>query len=227
MKKTAILSAILIMTCLASFAQGTDSLKVIDEKNDFWYYKEKRNGQEIQTLLGNNQPRGAYGAFSAGYSSIDESQAVLFGGKFIWIAGHSFGFGFGGTGFINEFRYEPLLEREVAIAGGYGGIFIEPILLPRFPVHLSFPILLGAGGVSYISKETSFNDNIIEDSEAFLLIEPGAELELNLTNHFRFSIGATYRFPTPFDVGTTGVQSISAKSIEGMTYMVTFKFGRF
>lgn len=227
MKKTATLSAILITICFAAFAQEPDSSKAFGDEKFHFYKKDRGNNHEIQTLLGNNQPRGAYGAFSVGYSSIDDRQAVLFGGKFMWIASHSFGFGFGGTGFINEFHYEPLLNREVAIAGGYGGLFIEPILMPRFPVHLSFPILLGAGGVSYISKETSFNDNIIEDSEAFLLIEPGAELELNITNHFRFSVGATYRFPTMFDVGTTGVPTVTAKSIEGMTYMVTFKFGRF
>jgi hypothetical protein len=233
MKKPAIVSALLVMICFSSYAQEVESLKTIEEKKSFeekWAQeekKEKREHQEIQTLLGNNQPGGAYGAFSIGYSSIDDKQAVLFGGKFIWIASHSIGIGFGGTGFINEFHYEPLLDREVAIAGGYGGLYIEPILMPRFPVHLSFPILMGAGGVSYVSKDGSHNDNFVEDSEAFLLIEPGAELELNLTRHFRFAIGATYRFPTSFDVGTTGAPAVSAKSIEGMTYMVTFKFGRF
>jgi hypothetical protein len=233
MKKPAILSALLIMICFASFSQETDSLKMIqekkvtDEKKEQEDKKEKKENQEMQTLLGHNQPGGAYGAFSIGYSSIDDKQAVLFGGKFIWIASHTIGFGFGGTGFINEFHYEPALDREVAIAGGYGGLFIEPILLPRYPVHLSFPILLGAGGVSYVSKEGSHNDNIVEDSEAFLLAEPGAEIELNLTRHFRFAIGATYRFPTPFDVGTTGAPTVSAKSIEGWTYNMTFKFGRF
>lgn len=229
MKKPAILSALLVMICLSSFAQEnvTEERTVRDEKRTWDEKKEIRDRQEMQTLLGRNQPGGAYGGFSVGYSSIDDRQAVLFGGKFMWIASHSIGFGFGGTGFINEFHYEPLLDREVAIAGGYGGLYIEPILLPRFPVHLSFPVLLGAGGVSYVTKDASYNDNFVEDSEAFLLIEPGAELELNLTRHFRFAIGASYRFPTSFDVGTTGAPAVSAKSIEGMTYMVTFKFGRF
>ena len=233
MKKPAILSALLIVICSVSFAQEPDSLRIIwekkalDEKMNQENKKDKRDNQEMQTLLGHNQPGGAYGAFSIGYSSIDDKQAILFGGKFMWIASHSVGFGFGGTGFINEFHYEPLLDREVAIAGGYGGLFIEPILMPRFPVHLSFPILLGAGGVSYVSKEANHNNNFVEDSQAFLLVEPGAELELNLTRHFRFAVGATYRLPTPFDLGTTGAPNISAKSIEGMTYMVTFKFGRF
>jgi hypothetical protein len=233
MKKPAILSALLIMICFASFSQETDSLKVLheqkiaDEKKYQEDKKEKKDNQEMQTLLGHNQPGGAYGGFSMGYSSIDDKQAILFGGKFIWIASHSLGFGFGGTGFINEFHYEPLLNKQVAIAGGYGGLIIEPIVMPRYPVHLAFPVLLGAGGVSYVTKNGSHNDNIVEDSQAFLLAEPGVEIELNLTRHFRFAIGTTYRFTTPFDVGTTGITPVSAKSIEGWTYNVTFKFGRF
>lgn len=44
--------------------------------------------------------------------------------------------------------------------------------LPRFPVHLSFPVLFGAGGISYISKEDSRNNNLIEDSEDLFPLTP-------------------------------------------------------
>lgn len=92
---------------------------------------------------------------------------------------------------------------------------------------LYFPVLFGAGGISYVSKESNMNNNLIEDSEAFLLIEPAAEIELNLTRFFRFAIGASYRYPTSFDVGLSGTPSASAASIKGMSYTATFKFGKF
>lgn len=213
MKKTLILAALIISFCSALYSQDPE----------FQYYKNK----EIKTILGRNREGGAFGAFTTGYSVIDHKHAILFGGRFEWITGHSLGLGFGATGFMNEFHYEPELDREVFLAGGYGGLYVEPILFPRFPVHLSFPVLFGAGGVSYVSKESDFNTNLIEDSEAFLLIEPGAEMELNLTKFFRFAIGATYRFPTAFNVGLSGSPTASAESIKGMSYMITFKFGRF
>jgi hypothetical protein len=72
-----------------------------------------------------------------------------------------------------------------------------------------------------------YNDNFIEDSEAFLIAEPGAELELNITRHFRLAFGASYIFTTPFDIGTTGTPVAGAESIDGWNYTVTFKFGRF
>ena len=38
------------------------------------------------------------------------------------------------------------------LAGGYGGIFIEPILGGTKPVHVSFPVLFGVGGVTLIEN---------------------------------------------------------------------------
>ena len=178
-------------------------------------------------MLGPNREGGVYAAFTMGYSVIDNRNAVLFGGRFGWLASHSIGIGFGATGFMNEFHYEPILGRDVSLAGGYGGLYIEPILFPRFPVHLSFPILFGAGGISYISKENPQNNNLIEDSEAFLLFEPAAEIELNLTTFCRLAIGVSYRFPTSFNIGKSGTHIAHAESLKEVNYTMSLKFGKF
>jgi hypothetical protein len=95
------------------------------------------------------------------------------------------------------------------------------------PVHLSFPCLFGAGGISYITNDQNQNNNLIEDSEAFLLFEPAAEVELNLTRFFRLAIGTSYRLPTPFNVGSNGSSVVNAESLKGFSYMITMKFGKF
>lgn len=190
---------------------------------EFQYYKDK----EMKTLMGRDRSGGGYASFTTGYTVIDDKHAVLFGGRFAWIASHRLGVGFGATGFINEFHYEPSIDRDVFLTGGYGGLYLEPILLPRMPVHLSFPVLFGAGGISFISKDGGFNDNFIEDSKAFLIIEPAAELELNLTKFFRLAIGASYRMPTQFDIGLPGNYTIDVESLKTMSYTVTLKFGKF
>ena len=196
---------------------------ILAQDPEFQYYKNK----ELKTLLGRNRSGGGYGSFTAGYTTIDDKHALLFGGRFSWIASHTVGIGFGATGFINEFHYEPSLDRDVFLTGGYGGIYIEPILLPRFPVHLSFPVLFGAGGISFISKDEGFNNNFIEDSKAFLIIEPSAELELNLTKFFRLAFGVSYRMPTQFDVGLPGNYTIDVESLKTPSYTVTMKLGKF
>ena len=106
-------------------------------------------------------------------------------------------------------------------------MYVEPIIMPKFPVHLSFPILFGVGGISYVTKDANDYHNMVEDSEVFLIAEPAAELEFNLTRNFRLALGASYRFTTPFDVGTTGSLPVNANAIESWSYMITFKFGRF
>lgn len=208
MKKTVVLSVLIILLGSQLYSQ--------DDDND-----------QLKTLFGDYNPRGFYGAFTIGYSEIDQQQAVVFGGRIEWIISHSIGLGFGGNGFINEYHFDPVLNQDVFITGGYGGFYVEPIVMPKFPVHISFPILLGIGGVSYITEDFEDYENMIEDSEVFLVAEPAAELEMNLTRNFRLALGASYRFTTPFDLGTTGSSAVSSKSIQGWTYMVTFKFGRF
>ena len=213
MKKTIVISAVLFLLCSSSFSQDHDSTK---------------KSSEFQTLFGNEKHNGAYGAFTIGYSEIDQKQAVLFGGRFEWIIGHSIGLGFGGNGFINEFHYEPALNSDVFLTGGYGGFYIEPILMPNFPVHLAFPILLGAGGISYATDDwDNHHSNMIEDTEAFLIAEPGAEIELNLTRYFRLALGTSYKFTTPFNVGLPNSANVSADALKGFSFLMTFKFGRF
>jgi hypothetical protein len=220
-KKSIIPLAFLLLTFEAAFSQTTDTIQMTN------VVKPDKQHTEMQTLLGNDHESGGYGAFTVGYSLIDNRQAILFGGRFEWIANHSFGFGFGGTGFMNEFHFEPLLNSDVALAGGYGGIYIEPILMPKYPVHISFPVLFGAGGISYVSKNYDNHNNMMEDSEGFLIVEPGAEIELNLTRHFRFTLGVSYKFPSAFNLGTTATTIVNAESLKGMSYFATFKFGRF
>ena len=212
MKKIILITAVLILFWSSSFSQAYDSTK----KNN-----------EFQTLFGNEKHNGAYGAFTIGYSEIDQKQAVLFGGRFEWIIGHSIGLGFGGNGFINEFHYEPALYSDIFLTGGYGGIYIEPILMPNFPVHLAFPILLGAGGISYVTEDWDNHYNMIEDTEAFLIAEPGAEIELNLTRYFRLALGTSYRFTTPFNVGLPDSPNVNSDALKGFSFLMTFKFGRF
>lgn len=198
-------------------------LSLKSQDPEFEYYKNK----EIKTILGRNRAGGGYFSVTTGYSQIDNQNAVLLGGRFSWIASHWVGIGIGGTGFVNELHFDPGLGSDVFLTGGYGGIYFEPILFPRSPVHLSFPVLIGGGAVSYISNDPILKSNFVEDSEAFLLFEPAAEIELNVTKFFRLAFGATYRFPTEFNVGLSGSDVASASSLKGASYTVTFKFGKF
>jgi len=95
----------------------------------------------------------------------------------------------------------PVLDSDYFLAGGYGGLFFQPILFPKAPVHVSFPIILGAGGVYLNPRENQkyhwdydYDYNYSYDSDFFLVFEPGVEVEFNMLRYLRMSVGASYKF---------------------------------
>jgi hypothetical protein len=183
---------------------------------------------EFKTLLGNVESYGVYGAFSVGYSNIDSKDAVVAGGQVALVLDHSVSVGFGGKGFFNEYHYDANLDDNVNLQGGYGGLFIEPVLGSKEAIHFSFPVLIGAGGIVHADKIYHYDrydyryDDYFNDSEVFFVIEPGAEIELNVFKFFRFSLGAYYRYTSNLDLYDT-----SKDALRGFSYAATFKFGVF
>ncbi|MBA7520756.1 hypothetical protein ES705_12853 [subsurface metagenome] len=192
--------------------------------------KQRIKDDEIKTIFGRNRTNGGYGAFSITYSEIDHKDAIQFGGRGAWIIDHSLAIGFGGTGFLNDYNYDAILDQNVNLAGGYGGLYIEPILAPRFPFHISFPILLGVGGIAYTSDNYTgdHRDNYIEDTDVFLIAEPGVELEFNILKYFRIALGAYYRYTSNISLEKSpGEQFVGKDVLHGLSMGITFKFGKF
>lgn len=182
---------------------------------------------EFKTIFGGRSV-GGYGGFGVGYTLIDNRDAVVFDGRGGVILGHSLALGVGGAGFINEYADNPALNKQVSMVGGYGGVFIEPILFPKFPVHLSFPVLVGMGGAAYTSfvkdESSGYNDenNVEETSSVFLVVEPSAELEFNFTRWFRMAAYISYRYTSDIEMNYTSPDPLSTYSAG-----VRFKFGKF
>ena len=187
-------------------------------------YTKRRKDDEIKTLIGRSNEIGGYGGLSVLYSQIDKKDAFVFGARGGLIMGHAFALGIGGTGFVNDSHLDNMLGRNVSLAGGYGGMFFEPIIFPKFPVHISVPVLVGIGGVAYTSVEVREwnNDYFVEDSETFLVLEPGLEMEMNLTQFFRFSMGTYYRYTSEIELMNTDKDVLN-----GFSFGVNFKFGKF
>jgi hypothetical protein len=177
------------------------------------------NDDEIKTLFPKNRSNGGYGALTFSYTQIDGKDAFMMGGRGAWVIGHSFALGFGGNGFINDIDFENPHN-----IGGYGGLYLEPIIAPKFPVHISFPILIGGGGITNMIYSDNWEDFYYEDSstDAYFIIEPGAELEFNLTRNMRMSLTCTYRFTTDILI-----QNVSPDILKGFSYGLAMKFGKF
>jgi hypothetical protein len=187
---------------------------------------EDYNEDEFKTVFGGKNV-GGYGGIGLGYTTIDSKPAIVFDARGGVVLGHSLSLGIAGAGFINSYEYDPSLNREVSLVGGYGGFYIEPILLPRSRVHLSFPILGGIGGAAYTSwvkgeYDEITQDNSVEESAVFLVIEPAAELEFNFTRFFRLAAYISYRYASDLDLTSVGPEPLNEFSAG-----VRFKFGKF
>jgi len=218
MKKILLLN-LMVLSGLFVSAQVDDEVIQEDYRQD-----------EIKTLFhkGRGGSVGGYGELSMLYTQIDNRDAFVFGARAGVLMGHMMTIGFCGSGFFNDSRYYDGMAEKISIAGGYGGLFFEPILLPRFPVHIAIPVTVGVGGVAFarMYDYNEFDDYYPEESDAYLVIEPGIELELNITRFFRFSIGGYYRYTTDVDL-TIGTQKVPGDLLQGFSGGINFKFGKF
>lgn len=212
------------------YSQVNDSTNV----QEFEQNQKKSKQDEIKTLFGSDISNGGYLAATANYSEINGHDALTIGGRFGWVIDHKLTIGLAGYGFANDIYIDNVDANEgYNLAGGYGGLFLEPIIAPKFPVHVSFPVLFGVGGVAYNKEvghwekdddgdENYEYDYYTEDSDAFVIIEPGVEIEMNVVKNLRIAFGATYRYA--YDINLINTDS---DILDGLSYGITFKIGKF
>lgn len=207
-----------------------------DEEMRLLFHKKDKPGKE-------KIANGGYGSFSLGWTQIDKKNSALFGGRIAWIANHHFALGLAGYGFASDFydgdTYNP---SDYFLGGGYGGIHFEPIIAPMSPVHVSFPILLGAGGVTAAPPgnwdrydQNYHYDNYYYDSDFFFVFQPGVEVEFNIVKFFRVAIGGSYRLTDGINLQYKYLddnnieQSITVdkNALNAFSANITFKFGWF
>ena len=202
-------------------------------------FAEKKD--DMKTVFGSpgKIEHGGYGAFTMGYTTVDDQGALLMGGRAGWLINHRFTLGLAGYGFFNNLEKRENLAawENYTIAGGYGGLFMEAIIAPNYPVHVTIPLMIGAGGVS-VNEGTWWDEQYWDyynyDASAFFVIEPGIEVELNIVKFFRLAVGANYRWTNGIDLtyswyedGKYQNYEIPADILDGFSYHMTLKFGWF
>jgi hypothetical protein len=117
------------------------------------------------------------------------------------------------------------------LQGGYGGLLLEPILMSTKKLHVSFPLIVGMGGLFYMtdrrythisnSGETVMRRRTI-DNDFMFVVEPGVDLEANIFSFMKVAVGVRYRFAPNLNLGLSPEDAFN-----GFSTGLTFKFGRF
>ena len=161
---------------LAGLANAQDNLNEMG-KND-----------QMQTLFGFDSKITGYGSLNSKFTRLNGKDAVLIGGYGGVIFNGYFYFGIGAYGLVSTSQFSGTYpEQNLDMHMGYTGLMMGFNVMPKKVVHFSAPLFLGVGNL-----ELEHHDVFVENS-AFLLIEPGLQLELNIVRFMKIGVGAGYR----------------------------------
>lgn len=188
--------------------------------------------EEEQTLLSGQITHGGFGGPVVKFTRMKNEFGVLVGGRGGWIINHTLSIGGGGYGLVNPITADTnaipvfLPYHEPVLGMGYGGFELEYISHSGRLAHSTWTLLVGAGGVGYQERrnaEWDWNEDQRHPAwDSFFIVEPGVNLELNVTAFFRLDAGASYRF-------VSGIEKFGlvTSDVAGASVNLTFKFGKF
>ncbi len=140
------------------------------------------------------------------------------GGRGAWIINHMLTVGGGGYALTNDIEVtDDFMDSDPKLLFEYGGFELGLILASDKMMHFSVNSLIGTGRIGYRSGDRDESVN-----EKFFIVEPSANLILNMVKWFRIGLGASYRY-------VNGVEDFTIKDAElsGLAAVITFKFGSF
>ncbi|MEO8067232.1 MAG: hypothetical protein ABI599_06030 [Flavobacteriales bacterium] len=201
----------------------------------------QQSDTEPRTLFGSKaeHKNGGWGGPAVALTEVMDKPALLTGLKAGWIIDHRFTLGIGGYGMVTDMPnkgYDEYLlgtgaevRRTSQFRMGYGGLLLEPVIAYKSPVHVTLPILIGAGGCGYETSTTweqmddsTHYDDWRNQGQAFFVVEPGVEVELSLVRFVRVGIGTSYRYTSDIDLPGTPVDAL-----RGLNTSFSIKIGRF
>jgi hypothetical protein len=195
---------------------------------------EKTN-PEMQTIFGkNHQPSvGWFVGLENSYTKFDEREVWMGGLNFGMIVDHHLSMGLTGRGWYerDEMYYPELTDTTGAyLEGGYGGLLLAYTLFPQSVVHLTFPVIIGAGGATYVTEKEYLEwdddewdtSHEVLDTDVFFVIEPAVNAEVNILKFMRLHAGVSYRYTGGFQMINT-----SDNLMNNFTATVGLKFGKF
>jgi hypothetical protein len=174
-----------------------------------------QNDDELKTIFGKSGDKvkvSGFGAFNMDFGSIENNFGLMLGGEGAVLINRSFFVGLYGRGLTtlplytytyyssNGAKNIEIMQRG---AFGHGGLLIGYVFAPTKPIHLGISARIGAGGIGLIDD---YSSSYYDPNHSYyynypyvaplLVLSPQLDLEMNLTNWFKFRISAGYQYVT-------------------------------
>lgn len=155
------------------------------------------------------------------FTNINNDFAILIGGRGGWIFGDRFMIGGGGYGLVSE-NYTNIekADSRTSINFGYVGFELEYILIQNDVFSFSINTLLGGGALSYTDYENVFQFETQRKSDAFIIIEPAAQIYFITSDWLSIGTGISYKILSKENIGNP-----YKNDVKGISGILTFKFG--
>lgn len=195
----------------------------------FAQYEQEIPVKETKTLLGDGTKVRGFGSLDMRMTEFNDDLGLIMGVHGGIIMNNHFVIGLGGYGLTSNFLIENTEgSDELYMYGGYGGLILGAIFSPKELIHIYTPVLIGAGGMEITDRNymnnfhrpPSFGTYI--ENTAFFVVEPGIEVEINVTRFFKIGLGASYRLIRESDLNT-----VSDSDLSGFSGGLSLKFGKF
>lgn len=188
-------------------------------------FSVKTHAQETQTLISNDVTHGGFGAPIFGITSVNGQLSYLRGTRGAWVVNltgeHTINIGLAGYRTRTDFQpvgWPGSANEEPDMRTNYGGFELEYVNRTHNLVHYSIQTLIGSGTVRYRGS----NPDLDRVSDNYFVLQPGVNLNLNITRWFRLSGGLFYRY-----AGGVNLEGTSGSDLSGIVSFVGLKFGKF
>lgn len=168
---------------------------------------------------------GAFGAPVVKYTRLINQSSIILGGRFGWIINKSIILGGGVYALASNVKtnmIDPKSGQDVLLGVTYGGLEFEYVLFPNEPVHASIDMLFAGGGLTFEVPNRSV-PHTSYFSQDMLVWEPGINLEFDVVDWLHIDAGAGYRIISSYKTN----YGVGISNLEGMSGILTFKFGKY
>ncbi len=167
---------------------------------------------EYRTLFQGNNQRPKISGFTAitmDFGVAPEPISLNIGGELAALINRSFYIGFYGKNLVTfpaySFTYYDTASKanEATDSRGiffHGGLLVGGVIFPKAPIHLGLSTKIGGGGFLLYKENYEFNNYEGEIQyqswmmSPIFVVSPQLDLEMNLTNWFKFKVGLGYQW---------------------------------
>jgi hypothetical protein len=185
---------------------------------------------DVKSLLGKENELAGFGGADVKLSTIKDDRTLLLGMHGGFVINRHFLFGLSACGMTTKNSFSgthpgQTTTKQLNIEGGYGGLLFGATLFTKEVIHVTFPIVFGAGYLDVVDPNflgAFSNQEVTVEQSAFVVVEPAVQLEINITKNLRLAAGASYRYVT-----ASSLQNIVNSDLTGFASSVSVRFGRF